>query len=206
MSEPIFNTVSAIFGKRGTGKTKYVIGDNSLGLPGFIKSYLKKDMKVLFVDTFDHPSYREIPIITPENLLLNGKGQPIWKKGCYRIFVRVDQMADLCNLISENVWNTWVCFEDAHKHQYNRIDKSVMRLIGDSKQKNVDLTFMYHNWALAPKDLYRYLDYIEVFKTKDHPICRADDMPGYYDEALKIYTEVKVHPSPYFHKLVNTDL
>ena len=81
-----------------------------------------------------------------------------------------------------------------------------MRLIGDSKQKNVDIIFMYHNWALAPKDLYRYLDFIEVFKTKDHPVVRKEDMPGYYDDAVKVYNEVQAHPSNFYHKLINTDL
>jgi len=199
MQTPVFNTVSAIFGMRGTGKTEYLKGNASLNLPGFFSSYLKKDMKILIIDTFDHPSYRDIKIIKPEQLSK-------WKKGVYRIFVRVEQMPDLCALISETLWNTLVVFEDAHKHQYNRIDKSIMRLIGDSKQKNIDIIFMYHNWSLAPKDLYRYLDLIEVFKTKDHPQCRKDDMPGYYHDALKVYDEVKNNSSRYYHKLINTDL
>lgn len=200
MSELNFNSVSAIFGKRGTGKTEYLKGNSDFNLPGFLNLYLQqKKMKVLIVDTFDHPSYRDIPSIAPENFSK-------WKKGAYRIFVRVDEMPDLCNQISEDVWNTLIVFEDAHKHQYNRIDKSIMRLIGDSKQKNIDIVFMYHNWALAPKDLYRYLDFIECFKTKDHPSCRKDDMPGYYDEALKVYEEVKSNPSPFCHKLIRTDL
>ena len=197
--EPTINTVSAIFGKRGTGKTVYLKGSEEFSQPGFIKAYLSKGMKVLIVDTFDHPSYRDIAIIKLE--LLSG-----WKKGVYRIFVRVEQMPDLCNLISETLWNTLLVFEDAHKHQCNKIDKSVMRLIGDSKQKNVDIIFMYHNWALAPKDLYRYLDFIEVFKTKDHPVVRKEDMPGYYDDAVKVYNEVQAHPSNFYHKLINTDL
>ena len=88
-------------------------------------------------------------------------------------------MPALCALISETVWNCLIVFEDAHKHQYNRIDRSVMRLMGDSKQKNVDIIFMYHNFGLAPKDLYRYLDYIEIFKMKLH-------QPSYPDHAFEI--------------------
>lgn len=193
------NSVAAIFGMRGTGKTLYLKGSEEFKQAGFIKTYLKRGMKVLIVDTFDHPSYRDIPIIKPEQF--SG-----WKKGCYRIFVRPDEMSDLCNAISENVWNCLVVFEDAHKHQHNKIDRSIMRLIGDSKQKNVDILFMYHNWALAPKDLYRYLDFIEVFKTKDHPICRKDDMPGYYETALTVYEKVKKHPSRYYHLMIDTEL
>lgn len=193
------NIVGAIFGMRGTGKTEYLKGNKSLGLPGLLKAYLKRDMKVLIVDTFDHPSYRDIPIITQEQL----EG---WNKGCYRIFVPVDKMPQLCNIIAEKVWNALIVFEDSHKHQYNKIDRSIMRLIGDSKQKNIDILFMYHNWGLAPKDLYRYLDFIELFKTKDHPAVRKDDMPGYYEVAERVYNEVKKHPSRYYHKFIDTEL
>lgn len=194
-----FNTISALFGRRGTGKTEYLKGNPDFKLPGVFNAYLQKNMKVLIVDTFDHPSYRDIPIIKPNQL-------EIWKRGVYRMFCRVDQMPDLVSLLNETIWNSFIVFEDAHKHQYNRIDRSIMRMIGDSKQKNIDMCFMYHNWSLAPKDLYRYLDLIEVFKTKDHPICRKDDMPGYYEQALKAYEEVKANPSPFYHKLVTTDL
>lgn len=193
------NIVGAIFGMRGTGKTEYLKGNESLKLPGLIKSYIKKGMKVLIVDTFDHPSYRDIPIIKEEQFT-------VWKRGCYRIYVNVDKMPELCTAIAEHLWNCLVVFEDSHKHQFRTIDRSIMRLIGDSKQKNIDILFMYHNWGLAPKDLYRYLDFIEVFKTKDHPAVRKDDMPGYYEQAEQVYNEVKAHNSRYYHKFLNTEL
>lgn len=197
--QPRTNVVAAIFGKRSTGKTLYLKGSDEFKLKGFLKNYLNRGMKVLIVDTLDHPSYRDIPIIKPEQI-------KEWKKGCYRIIYPRHKMPELCNIISEDLWNCLVVFEDAHKHQKNKLDDSVMALIGDSKQKNVDILFMYHNWALAPKDLYRYLDFIEVFKTKDHPICRKDDMPGYYETALTVYEKVKKHPSRFYHLMVDTEL
>jgi hypothetical protein len=194
-----YNKISLILGKRGTGKTDYLKGNPKHNLRGFIPLYLKRGMKVLIVDTIDHPSYRDIPIIKKEQLAG-------WKKGVYRIFCRASEMPELCNLINETLWNTLVVFEDAHKHQDVRIDKSVMDLMSDSKQKNVDIIFMYHLFAKAPKDLYRYVDFIEVFKTKDHPSVREADMVGYYDAMLSAWNEVMKHPSLYHHKLVNTDL
>jgi hypothetical protein len=68
------------------------------------------------------------------------------------------------------------------------------------------MVFMYHAFAMAPQDLYRMIDMIELFKTKDHPLSRKQNMLGYYDQALAAYEEVKEHPSRYYHKLISTDL
>lgn len=201
METPVFNTVSAIFGKRGSGKTEFLKGNEALQLPGFFKPSLSNDMKVLTIDTIDHPSYRDIPFIAPERL----KG---WKKGVYRTFVKADEMPELNQLINDlpSMWNTLLVYEDAYKHQYDKLSKPVKDLIIDSKQKNINMVFMYHGFSMAPKDLYRMLDFIELFKTKDHPSVRKDDMPGYYDQALKVYNEVQANPSRFYHKLIDTEL
>lgn len=197
--EPISNTITGIFGARGTGKTAYLLGDESCGIKGLVKTYLAKGMKVLIIDTFDHPSYKSVPTIKPKQL--TGK-----LSGANRIFVRSEQMPELNKIIKETVYNTLLVYEDAYKHQFGKLDKSVMELIGDSKQKNVDILFMYHCFALAPKDLYRYLDYLEIFKTKDTPEERKQEMSGYFGEAMQAYNQVKANPSRYFHKTLYTGL
>jgi len=196
-----FNTVSMILGSRNHGKTKYLKGDPELNLPGFFSAYLAKGMKVLIIDTFDHPSYKDIPILKVTELSR-------FKRGVYRIFVNPDDMPALNTFINTlvNLWNTLIVYEDAYKHQDKTLDKPIKQLIIDSKQKNIDLIFIYHAWAMAPVALYKMIDLIEVFKTKDHPKSRRDDMPGYYEDAVKIYEEVKKNASPYFHKLLNTEL
>lgn len=201
MSQPVINSVSALFGGRGVGKTPYILGDKSLGIKGLANIYLSKGMRVLIVDTYDHPSYKSIPAIKPKDLLK-------WntKKGIYRIFVRPDEMPELNKIINETVYNTFLVYEDAYKHQSEELDWSIMRLIGDCKGKNVDILFMYHCWELAPKDLYRYLDYIEVFKTKDSPEDRKKSIKGYFKEAMQAYNEVMAHPSRYYHKTLWTGL
>lgn len=199
MSEPITNTVTGLFGARGVGKTPYILGDAQYNIKGLVKTYLEKDMKVLIIDTFDHPSYKSVPIIKPKQLIG-------LKPGVNRIFCRPDQMPELNRIINETVYNTFLIYEDAYKHQSEDLDLNIMRLIGDSKGKNVDIMFMYHCYELAPKDLYRYLDYLEIFKTKDSPEDRKKSMRGYFKEALETYNEVMAHPSRYFHKTLYTGL
>ena len=199
MEEPEFNKVCALFGTRGVGKTPFVIGDKDHGIPGLISIYLQKGMKVLIVDTLDHPKYRKFTTLSID--MLNR-----FKKGVARIFARPDMVQIINKKIEETIWNTFIVYEDAGKHQRGSLDDTIMQIIGDSKAKNNDILFMYHSWGQAPKDLYRYVELIEVFKTRDHPKCRKDDMPGYYDDAVKIYDEVHKHPSRFFHKLLDTGI
>ncbi len=199
MEKPEFNKVTAIFGERGSGKTEYLRGNPAFGLPGFIRGYLKKDMKVLIVDTLDHASYRDIARLPIAKL----QG---WNKGVYRCWVEPDEMPDLTTYINQldSMYNTFIVFEDAYKHMENLVPKPMSRLMIDSKQKNIDMVFMFHGFSFAPPKLFGLIDLIEIFKTKDHPECRKTKMRGYYDDALKLYEEVKASANPYYHKLIVT--
>ena len=199
--QPVFNTVAAIFGQRGTGKTQYLKGNKELNLPGFFSSYLNKGMKILIIDTIDHPAYKEVPIIRIEQL-------KSWKKGVYRIFLRPSEIPQLINLLNTlpSAYNTLIVCEDAYKYIKDKFFEGLEEFIINSKQKNIDIIFMYHCWAWAPKDLFRVLDLIEVFKTKDSPAARKDSMPGYFEDAMKVYNEVNKNRSLFYHKLLNTGL
>jgi hypothetical protein len=198
-----FNNISMILGRRGSGKTEYVKGNPKLGLEGFIKMYLERDMKVLIIDTFDHPSWRDIPVMTLEDL-------PRWKKGVYRIWVPISEIPLLNKLLNDlpNLWNTCLIYEDAYKHTSETIDDYLSALMGDSKQKNIDIIFMYWSWMQAPAALYRMIDLIEAFKTKDSPEARrkALEQGGYYDVAMAVFERVRKHPSPFYHELIDTSL
>lgn len=199
--EKRFNVIGAIFGQRGSGKTDYLKGNKKHSLPGLMNIYPKKNMKVLIIDTFDHPSYRDVKILPMDKLKL-------WNSGIYRVFTPAEDIPKLNKILNDSpkIWNTLLVYEDSYKHTFKKIDRSLIQLIADSKQKNIDIVFMYHNFGQAPPDLYRYLDYIELFKTKDSPECRKNFMPGYFDLANKVYNEVKNHSNPFYHKLIDTGL
>ncbi len=199
------NTVNAVFGARGTGKTEYAKGNAAHNVKGIIPVYLRKGMKVLIVDTIDHPSWRDVPTITAAGLKKWGTSDD---RTVRRIFVSTTDMPRLNKVINTSVWNGLIIYEDAYKHQSEALDQPIIELIGDSKQKNVDIIFMYHTWMHAPLDLYRYLDNIEVFKTKDSPEARKKTIQqaGYWDEAMEVYNEVRNHESRFFHKTISTGL
>lgn len=201
MSTKRFNRIFAIFGQRGSGKTEYTKGNPSLKLPGLINIYPPQGKKVLIVDTFDHPSWRDIPILPMELL-------PKWEKGICRCFTNAEDIPKLNRHLRDSpaMWNSLILYEDAYKHTSKTIDRSLINLMADSKQKNIDIGFMYHSFMQAPPDLYRYLDFIQLFKTKDSPESRKNFMPGYFDTAMQIYQKVRQHESPFFNLMIDTDL
>lgn len=192
--EYAMNKVSGIFGRRGCGKTTFLLAE-------IIPVYLQKQMKILIIDTFDHPSYRKIPV-------LDKKKFPLWKKGVYRVFVPADEIPDLNYFINSqiSIWNTLIVYEDAYKHTFKSIDRNLVQLMADSKQKNIDIVFMYHSWMQAPPDLFRFIDFIEVFKTKDSPESRKNFMPGYFDEAMNVWKRVMQDKNNFAHELLDTGL
>lgn len=179
------NVVSTIIGGRNSGKTTFA--------KEVMKFYPPRDMKVLIVDTFDHPSYRDIPIITSGKL-------GAWKKGVYRMFG--SDFDTMFSSINDNLWNSLIIFEDAYKYQEEKLDRNVKQFVIDSKQKNLDIMFMYHAWGWVPKDLFRISDVLEVFKCEDSPEDRKNNMRGCYDRTLNAYNEVKDDKFPYAHKSV----
>lgn len=190
--EERFNKVCAILGKRGSGKTEYLKGNEIFRLRGLLKGFLAAGKKVLIVDTIDHPSYRDVPVIAKEKI-------KYWKKGAYRIFVPIHEMDDLLTIIAEHFKGGVVVFEDARKYCLKYIPKPILRLIGDSKQFDVDIVFMFHSFSHVPKDLYAYIEHFEVFKTKIHPACRKDELGGDYDEVCRVFDLVQANPDPFYH-------
>lgn len=190
-----------ILGRRGSGKTDYFKGNASHNLRGLLSVYKAKGIKVLIIDTLDHPSYRDIPVMAISDL-------PKWSKGIYRVWVNAEDIPKLNRALNklDNIWNTLLVYEDAYKHTFVNVDKNLRSLIADSKQKNIDILFMYHSWAQAPVNIYRMIDLIEVFKTKDSPLTRKAYMSGYYDDAFNIWQSVMNDKSNYAHKLIDTGL
>lgn len=156
------NKVILIAGTRGTGKTD------------FIKNLLAKMThfdKRLVVDTFDsdtwenletflHPEQKKInvPIIQLEKF-------PRWKNGIGRIFS--SDTRHLMELIQQHALNTFIVFEDATKYIGSRLTDDMKMFVLDSKQKNLDLVFIFHSLSQIPPDLIRVSDAIQLFKTQE---------------------------------------
>lgn len=198
----IGNFIACCLGRRKSGKTEYVLGNEDLGLPGFIETYVNKGMKVLFVDMLDHPSYRHIPLITMDLITR-------WESfagGVYRIYVTTKaEMRKLKEVIRIYLWNALVVWEDTFKHERYKLSDEMIAMIGNSKQQNVDMLFMYHDPIFIPLDLYIYLDFIEVFKIEVLPGKREMKVMGAkFQRFLECCQRVIANSFPFYHETVIT--
>jgi len=199
MSQKRFNKIVLELGARGTGKTTFMIGDKSAKVKGLLEVYKNTGMKILIVDTDDHPHYRHIPILSKKDFLK-------FKKGIARIIIDPESINDFCRFLSDsnNQWNTVIVWEDARKHSEKSICKELNRLIGNTKQQNIDMFFMYHSFGETPKDIYRKLDYIVLFKTMDSPEERKEVMSSYIKKLNIAYNQIQASPNRFINKTIGT--
>lgn len=204
-----FNLVGTIIGARGTGKTLFLLGskysakpeDQKLGLRGLIDHALNNKMKVLIILTVDHPAYRKFPLLAQKDYFQ-------FKSGIYRLIVKPNQADKLFELIgddqrSPHMNNTFIVCEDAKKYTGKNLSKPLEGLIIDSKQRNIDMVFMYHCFVDTPGDIFTKMDYIQLFKTEDHPKVRESKM-SQYPKLLAAFENVKKNPSRFYGKFVDT--
>src|ERR1051325_11070495 len=134
------NIVGIVLGEKGTGKTPFLSGDEKAGITGLAEGYLKRDMKMLILDTYDHPKYRHIPVIQPKQI-------HYWKKGLYRFFA--SDLEEMFVQIKKNLYNCAVGLEDCHKYLDQYLLENYLNEINiDSKNRNNDILYISHAWAL----------------------------------------------------------
>lgn len=148
-------------GRRGTGKTDFIKSViNSTQLP-----------KTLIVDTFDNPPWRNMKTHSnPEGVnrsiqIMEIQNLSRWNKGVFRFFSK--DRHQLFTEIEANSWDTLIVFEDATKYIKRTLSPEINDLIIDSKQKNLDLIFVFHSLTAVPPDLVRAADLLTLFKTAD---------------------------------------
>lgn len=201
-----FNTVGIIIGQRGTGKSLFLLGskysaksgDEKLGIPSLIDIAQKNGLKVLIVDTIDHPAYRKIPVLKQSDFKK-------FSAGVFRVWHEPENMRAFVHLIntSENLNNTFIVFEDAGKYTEKNLPMEFKRLIADSKQRNIDILFMYHCFIDTPANIFTKSDYIQLFKTEDSPKVRKNNL-RLYEKVEAAHNEVKFHKSRFYGKYIDT--
>jgi len=182
------NLVSIFCGRRGTGKSYNFLKNL---LPTYLKKHPKR--RVLIVDTLNHPMYRGITQIKSEMLFR-------WRApgGVYRIFG--EDPDTMLENIEKYLGNALVVFEDASKYIDANLQNSVKRLVLDSKQKNLDMIFMFHGFSYIPPKLLRISDAITIFKS-DNPDYRKKEIVA-YEDVKKAWQAVMDDPNPYAQKTV----
>lgn len=184
-----FNSVSCMVGRPGTGKTHLA--------RQIEKQYHKKGMRVIVIDDFDHPSWRDLPIVDPSKI----------KSVKHRSFRLIDAEIEenIFPVLSNNTWNALVIFEDCYKYVGHKFSRPLSRLVIDAKQRNLDFIFMYHYFGWIPLDMARRADAFIMFKTNDTPATRFKDFPALGD-MMKKFNEAQQDPSPFAHRLYKTGL
>ncbi len=206
MEQERFNEVGIIVGQRGTGKTVYLLGsklssnpkDKALNKRGLADVYVDKGTKILIVDCMDHPSYQNFP-------LLNQKSFFKFISGLGRVVLEPDSIPRFVHLINESAHlnNTLIVFEDAQKYTDMNLQKQFKRLIIETKQRNIDVIFMYHSFIDTPANIFTKIDFIQLFKTEDSPEVRKKRI-RLYDKVWNAYEQVKKHPSRFYGKYIDT--
>lgn len=194
------NYIALVLGKRKTGKSVFVLGDESLDITGIIDIYFNKGMKVCIVDEIYHPSYIDVPLLDKENI----KHLDVLKPCVFRCVAQTKpEMRELQLILAKYFWNGIIIFEDAFRYEKKSISEPLIKIIGNCKQQNVDVMLMYHHWKFVPLDLYIYLDLIELYKTKTPPSERElSELVGFEEEVMEAWKEVNNHPSLYYHKTI----
>lgn len=198
--------MGTIIGQRGTGKTLFFLGskysakasDQALNIPGFIDTAIKNGFKVLIIDTMDHPAYKRIPVMQPKQFAG-------FRTGIYRTWLPDDQMRQFVNKINHasHFNNTLLVFEDAGKYTEGKLPPEFKKLIIESKQRNIDIVFMYHCWIDTPSNIFTKSDYIQLFKTEDSPYCRRNRI-RLYDKVFEVHQQVQKHPSRFYSRFIDT--
>lgn len=186
------NSTTALIGNRGTGKTD------------FLKKCIKASshQKALIVEIFDSPVWTDMATYEdPDNTPIPRISEhelPYWEKGVY-FYYDTDEY-ELFETIESKVYNALVIMEDSSKYVEGKLTKKQRRFVIDSKQKNVDLIFVFHSMMDVPNNLIRILDYLVIAKTGEEWDRYLDKK--YPKNVKDAWEEVQNHKDPFFKKAI----
>lgn len=179
--------VAVMVGGRGTGKTVKArrIIDN---YPGHRRK--------LVLDTEDHPKYRDFGTIKANQIPgwkpINGKFRP------KRIYEGLP--IDNIKTVQQHYRNGILVFEDARKYIGKHPDPTIEQFIIDSKQKGVDLLFIYHSFRAVPQMIWDYTDLLTVLKTKKGITRDQKNRVPDFEEIAEADAAVRASSDPYDSK------
>lgn len=189
------NKVILIAGARGTGKTDFVK-----------KLYYKSRNnfpKALLVDVFDSDNWHNLEVHDhPEWKNQQVDTIPLrkfqyWKAGYGRMYS--GDAKEMMNLIQKFARNSFIVFEDAIRYIKSKLSEDESRFLFESKQKNLDLVFIYHALGQIPPDLLRAADILVLFKTNEGAPC-TKKYP--WEEIPQMMKELKKEQNRYSYRVI----
>lgn len=146
--------VLIICGRKRTGKTTFTL-----------EKLLANRSKVLVVDTYDHPAYRQGFGVLPGDEVAKWKGKK-------RTFDRPP--AETLVRVFESCFDGVVLVEDAAKTLTGNVPVALKQGFGDNRNKGIDLILMFHSLDDIPPYICRMFDTLILFATDDDPDVRLD--------------------------------
>jgi hypothetical protein len=189
------NKIILMIRKRGSGKTPTIVGAPEHNVPSVAQIYIKKGMRVLVIDSEDHPAYR--PHVTN---IKPGTDMNALPPGFYRIFgTNFEAMFYEIN----KLWNYLLVYEDPKKYFGDRLDDKTRSVVLATKNRNCDSIFMFQSWLYATKELFGIADGLDIGKTGDSPEARKKELSGSYDKIFDVWTKIMASPDDHIHKYVS---
>lgn len=185
------NTVNILIGGRGTGKTYTILHD-------IITNYqqLDADKKILVIDSFNAPAYEGIENISKPDMKR-------WVAGCRRYLISAvyNEFDEDIAYIGKTCYNSVIIIEDSGRFITNSLRASILRLVTDTKQKNIDLYFVFHSLMQVPPRLIQLSDFILLHKTNENLTAALQNK--YPFPALhKAFQSVKSNKNKYYMEIV----
>lgn len=186
------NKVILIAGTRGTGKTDFV--------KNLLFKMSKTFPKCLVVDTFDSDVWHNLSTWNAPERTNKIPVIPIpkfsrWKSGIGRMYSANTSL--IMEQVQEYARNTFIVFEDATKYVGSKLTEDMKLFVLDSKQKNLDLVFIFHSLAAIPPDLVRVADILVLFKTNEG---KPSEWKYPWGEIPEMMAKLKASKNRYEHK------
>lgn len=149
-----------------------IVGGRGGGKTDFIKNLIYKlPKRRIICDTFDSPVWRNYKtFLHPEReseLIQEITFDQVrdQKLGTFKLIS--SDTDKIFETIEKEAWNSLIVIEDATRFIGHKVDNNVKRFVLDTKQRNLDLIFVFHSLTDVPPDLIRWSDFITLFVTNE---------------------------------------
>jgi len=145
------NYLILVAGKRFSGKTT-----TSMKLAEATKK------RIIVVDLNDHPTYKDWPKVSMEEL-------PKFKGQKGYVVIGDSNIDEVCEVINKYQVNAFLIFEDAARYIPQTVNKGgLMNLVIDLRKRNFDVLFMYHALSFIPPFFAKMYNILVVHKTNEN--------------------------------------
>lgn len=174
-------------------KVILVVGRKRCGKTTFTNTLLQKRKRVLVVDTFEHPAYKDFKAVPGEHV---GR----IKEGKFRTFDKPP--IEVLSTVFSTMYDLTVVMEDAVKYLEANVPKNIKSGFIDNRNRGIDIIIMFHALADVPKYLARMYNDMVLFKT-DEDIYESKKRFSNFASIEKAHLQVMESENNYCKKIIS---